>query len=123
MTDMKFRAFVLFAVMLSFPVSLYAMDANTFYLKAAALKKKGMGAMMSSDLKPVMNEIQAAGKSVKAENEKAKAAGKPLYCPPAKPGMNQNQVLAEFARIPAARRKAMTTRAAWREILIRRYPC
>jgi hypothetical protein len=119
----KFRMMVSAIILLSCPVAARAMDADTFYLKAAALKKKGMAAMMSSDLKPVMAEMQAAGKSVKAENAAAKAAGKPLYCPPAKPGMSQEQVLAEFARIAPARRKAMSTRQAWRDILIRRYPC
>ena len=120
---MKYRMPVLAIVLIACPAIAHAMDADTFYLKAAALKKKGMAAMMSKDLKPVMSEMEAAGKSVKAENAKAKAAGKPLYCPPAKTGMSQEQVLAEFARIPAARRKTMTTRQAWREILIRRYPC
>lgn len=120
---MKFHMPILAVALIACPAILNAMDANTFYVKASALKKKGMAAMMSSDLKPVMAEMETVSKSVKAENAKAKAAGKPLYCPPAKPGMSQDQFLAEFGRIPVARRKTMTTHAAWREILIRRYPC
>ena len=34
--------------------SVHAMDAETFYVKAVALKKKGMGAMFSKDLKPMV---------------------------------------------------------------------
>ncbi len=104
--------------------ALQAMDADTFYTKSIALQKKGMAAMFSSDLKPVMSEIQGAIKSVKAENDTAKAAGKPIYCPPAtRAKMSSDQLLAEFGKIPAAQRKAMTVKAAWRSIMVRKYPC
>jgi hypothetical protein len=101
----------------------FAMDAETFYVKGVALKKKGVGALFSSDIKLLQNEMQSAGASVKAENAKAKASGKPLYCPPAQSKMNAEQALAEFGKIPQDRRKAMTVRQAWRDILIRKFPC
>jgi hypothetical protein len=101
-----------------------ANNAESFYVKAVALEKKGMAAMFSKDLKPVMNEFQSAAKAVKAENDAAKAAGKPIYCAPAKPQkMSASQLLGEFGKIPQARRQQLTVRQAWREILIRRYPC
>ncbi len=100
-----------------------AMDAETFYQKGRALEKKGMAAMFSSELKPVMNEMKAASKSVKAENEKAKAAGKALYCPPTKSRMSGKQVLNEFATIPQSHRKEVSVRQAWKEIMIKKYPC
>jgi hypothetical protein len=101
-----------------------AMDADTFYAKGLALQKKGMAAIFSSDLKIVMSEFKAAAISVKAENDTAKAAGNPVYCAPAKPQkMSADQLLAEFARIPASRRKIQSVKAAWREIVIRKYPC
>ena len=120
---MKFLNIVTAALLIGYPATCYAMDANTFYIKAAALNKKGMAAMLSSDLRPIMAEVETASKATKAENEKAKVAGKPLYCPPPKGKFSSDQMLAEFGRIPAERRKIMTTRQAWREILIRRFPC
>ncbi len=101
----------------------FAMDADTFYRKGVALQRLGVAAMASSDLQPLMDEIKVASKSVKAENDRAKAAGRPLFCPPAKNQMTPEQLLTEFGRIPANRRKLMTTRQALREIAIRKYPC
>ena len=104
--------------------ALHAMDADTFYNKGLALQKRGMTAVFSSDLKVVMNEFQAAAKAVKADNVVAKAAGQPIYCAPAKGRkMSSDQLLAEFGQIPASRRKTQTVKAAWREILVRKYPC
>ena len=100
-----------------------AMDAETFYLKASALNKKGMGAMLSKDLRPVMNEMKAAGKAVKAENDKAKIAGKPIYCVPKNTKMDSGDALKLFGSIPAERRKTLSVQQAWREGLIKRYPC
>ncbi len=111
------------SVLLAASYSAQAMDADTFYVKGVALKKKGMGALLSSDLKLLQNEMKVAGTAVKAENEKAKAAGTPLYCAPAKSKMDVDQVLAEFGKIPQSRRKALTTKQAWRDILVRKFPC
>jgi hypothetical protein len=118
----KFHWVFAFAALLTAGASV-AMDAETFYRKGVALQRLGVAAMASSDLEPLMNEIKAASKSVKAENDRAKAAGKPLFCPPASNQMTPEQLLAEFGRIPANRRKLMTTRQALREIAIRKYPC
>lgn len=100
------------------------MDADTFYNKGVSLQKKGMAAMFSSDVKPVMSEIQTAIKSVKTENEMAKAKGRPIYCPPVKSSkMSTDQLLAEFGKIPQQTRKTMTVTAAWRNIMVRKFPC
>ena len=104
-------------------VPLQAMDAETFYVKAVALKKKGMGAMFSKDLKPLARLFETAADSVRAENEKARSNGAPLYCAPKKYRLTADQFIAEFARIPQERRRIQTVRAAWREIVIRRFPC
>ena len=114
---------VLALAMFAMAGPVFGMDADTFYAKGVALKKKGIGALLSSDLKLLQKEIRNAGSAVKAENQKAKAAGKPLYCPPAKASINADQTLAEFGKIPQERRKSMTVRQAWRDILIRRFPC
>lgn len=101
----------------------YAMDAETFYVKAVALKKKGMAAVFSKELKPMARIFEAAADSVKAENERARAGGAPLFCPPKKYRLTAEQFIAEFSRIPRERRRAQTVRDAWREIVIRRFPC
>lgn len=100
-----------------------AMDAETFYVKAVALKKRGMGAMFSKDLKPMARLFETAADSVKAENEKARAAGQPLFCAPKKYRLTADQFINEFGRIPRERRQIQSVRDAWREIVIRRFPC
>jgi hypothetical protein len=120
----QMKYWVATAVFLLGTSAAYAMDADTFYIKGLALQKKGMAAMFSSDLKVVISELNAASTAVKAENEAAKASGNPIYCAPAKPQkMSPDQLLGEFAKIPAARRKTQTVKSAWREIVMRKYPC
>lgn len=100
-----------------------AMDAETFYVKAIALKKRGMGAMFAKDLKPMVTIFKDAADSVKAENEKARDSGSPLFCAPKKYRLTPDQFITEFAKIPQERRRAQSVREAWREIVIRRFPC
>jgi hypothetical protein len=104
-------------------VSAQAMDADTFYVKAVALQQAGMKAMFSKDLKPMVRIFKTAADSVKAENEAARTAGNPLFCAPKKYRLTADQFLSEFGRIPQERRRAQTVREAWREIVIRRFPC
>ena len=99
------------------------MDAETFYVKAVALKKKGIKMMFSSDLKPLVTVFKSAADSVKAENEKARETGSPLFCAPKKYRLTADQFILEFSKIPQERRRSQTVRAAWREIVIRRFPC
>ncbi len=100
-----------------------AMNADVFYYKAAALEKQGMAAALSKDLKPVMNEMKAAGRALKAENEAAKKRGKPLFCPPKKSSMNSKQALAALRALGSAKRKSMNVKQAFRAIMIKKYPC
>lgn len=100
-----------------------AMDAHSFYVRGSALKKQGPTAVLTSDFRMLKAEADAADKSVRAENARAKARGKPLFCAPEKVEMNADQLLAEFRNIPEKRRKAISVRQAWREIAIRKYPC
>jgi hypothetical protein len=120
---MKFRLLIAGGALSLCTVPAHAMDAETFYVKAVALKKKGMGMMFSKDLKPMARHFEAAADSVKAENEQARAAGKPLFCAPKKYRLTADQFIAEFGRIPQDRRRKQTVREAWREIVIRRFPC
>lgn len=116
------------ALLIALPVLLTsgmaaAMDANSFYLRASALKKLGAAAVLTSDFSTLKAEAEAADKSVRAENARAKAKGTPLFCAPAKVEFNADQLLAEFRKIPENRRRAISVRQAWREIAIRKYPC
>jgi hypothetical protein len=122
--EVQMGARLLFALgLLSFSTAAQAMTADTFYNKAVHLKKQGMAAIFSSDVTVLKKEMQAAVKSVKAENAAAAAKGVPLYCAPPKVAINSDEVITEFGNIPAQRRKNMSVRAAWREIAIRKYPC
>ncbi len=111
------------AIMAMASTAAYAMDAETFYTKSVALQKKGMLAVFSGDVKLLMGEFKTASAAVRAENEKAKADGHPLYCAPEKSKISSDQIVAEFATIPASHRKELTVKGAWKEIVIRKYPC
>lgn len=98
-------------------------NADAFYKKATALKAKGPLALMSGDLKPMQQQMADAGKRVRAENLAAKSRGKALYCPPEKGGAGVDFVLDGLGSIPEQRRRQMTLVQAWRDILVRKFPC
>lgn len=100
-----------------------AMTAHSFYVRGTALKNQGVAALLTSEYRILRAEAEAANTSVKAENERAKANGRALFCAPAKVEINADQLLAEFRKIPETRRRAISVRQAWREIAIRKYPC
>lgn len=110
-------------ILSNLPVAAQAMDAQSFYTQSLVLKKKGVAALASPELKPLVAEMRLARQTVRAENEKAKLAGKPLYCPPATRNMTADELLTEFGRIPKPRRSKISVTQAFREILIRKYPC
>ena len=120
---MKFRLLIAGGALSLCAIPAHAMDAETFYVKAIALKKKGMAMMFSKDLRPMARHFEAAADAVKAENEQARAAGKPLFCAPKKYRLTADQFITEFGRIPQERRRKQSVRDAWREIVIRRFPC
>ncbi|HEX8225810.1 MAG TPA: hypothetical protein VF605_18540 [Allosphingosinicella sp.] len=119
---MKLLAALLLA---SVPISAaQAMDVATFLAKADALKKKGMMALMSSDYKLLKKEIETHSATLRAERLAAERAGrKPAYCPPAKSGLNSEELLAAFRSIPAAQRPRTDVKDALRALLARKYPC
>ena len=99
------------------------MDAHSFYVRGTMLKAQGPTAVLMPDFQVLKAEMDSAIKAVTAENGRAKKAGRPLFCAPAKPEMSADQLLAEFRRIPTERRKKISVRQAFREIAIRRFPC
>lgn len=111
-------------VMLS-PVAAQAMTVDEFLNKAAALKAKGMAAMLSPDIGLLRDEVKAAGESYRAEIEAARAAGTaPRACPPPKgqAKVDSDTLLASFRTIPPARR-TMSVKTAFFSFMDKRYPC
>ena len=101
-----------------------AMDVATFLVKADALEKKGMLALMSSDYKLLMREIQTQGAALRAERLAAQKAGrKAAYCPPEKQSLTAKEVLTAFRTIPVAQRPRIQVKDALRALLARKYPC
>ena len=101
-----------------------AMDVATFLAKADALQKKGMMALMSSDYKLLKKEIVAHSQTLRNERLAAeRAKRRPAYCPPAKSGLNSDEILAAFRTIPAAQRPRTDVKDALRALLARKYPC
>ncbi|MEA3066051.1 MAG: hypothetical protein QOJ27_2508 [Sphingomonadales bacterium] len=101
-----------------------AMDVATFLGKADALQKKGMMALFSSDYKALKAQIEADSQTLRNERLAAERAHRRgAYCPPAKPGLNSNEILAAFRSIPAAQRARIDTKDALRALLARKYPC
>jgi hypothetical protein len=101
-----------------------AMDVATFLVKADALEKKGMLAMMASDYKLLIGEIRTQGAALRAERLAAQKAGrKAAYCPPAKQSLTTREVMTAFRSIPAAQRPRVQVKDALRALLARKYPC
>jgi hypothetical protein len=102
-----------------------SMSVTTFLGKAESLRKKGPLALMSGDLKLVMNQIQADGASLKSERDSAKAAGRaqPYCLPEGGVKLGQNEIMEAMQAVPAAQRGQTTTGQALRAYFIRRFPC
>jgi hypothetical protein len=101
-----------------------AMDVATFLVKADALQKKGVMALMSSDYKLLKGEIETNGAALRAERLAAeRARRKPAYCPPAKQSLTSGEILAAFRSIPAAQRPRIQVKDALRALMARKYPC
>ena len=105
--------------------SAQSMNAESFFQKATALTKKGPLALFSSDLKPLMREGQAAGKSAGlARRAAVKAGTRPRYCPPAEvQGMDSREFLQRLGRIAPAERRRIDMTEATNRILAGKYPC
>lgn len=110
------------------PLTAAPADANAdeFYRDAKELNARGMRAMFDKRTKPRMAQIKDAAETVKAANEVATKAGKPLYCVPSaarKKGIDVDFIVSRLGAIPESRRKTMTLKKAWRQVLVTEYPC
>jgi hypothetical protein len=105
--------------------SAQSMTVDQFLTRANALKAKGVMALGSSDLKVLRNHMVAVAEDYRRDIEAARASGKsPHSCPPpnGKTRLGSNELLAEFEKIPPARRN-VSTKTAFYDMMKRRYPC
>jgi hypothetical protein len=124
---MRFTGMVAIALaMTAAPAQAQSMNAESFYKKAMALKSKGkLAALVSRDLKILVNEARAAGLKARANRVAAAAKGlKPRYCPP--PGakrLGHEEFLSGMARIPAAERIRIDMLEAMNRVMAAKFPC
>ena len=102
------------------------MSVATFLTRAEALEKKGMMAMFSSDLKVLKAEAEGAGDAYRASLAADRKAGRtPHSCPPpkGKASISSDDMLAHLRSYPASRRQAIPLKAAFADLMKKRYPC
>jgi len=122
---MRNAAFLLTLLALPSAAQAQSMNAEHFYKRALALKAKGPLAMMSRDLKPLINEARAAGLKARATRLAASAAGKiPRYCPPkGSKRLGHKEFLDGMGRIPLGERVKIDMTEAMTRVLIAKFPC
>lgn len=116
------------AVILLSPIQVYAaagdMSVGTFLTKADALKKKGILALGSPDIKVLKGEMGGATTAYRNRIEADKKAGNAAHsCPPKKTSLNSDQLLAHFRSYPVAQRGNVSVRTAFFDLMKKRYPC
>ena len=102
------------------------MNVQVFLTKAERLEKRGPLAIFSSDLKLLMNQVQADMKAIKAEKDQADAAhSRGAFCPPTgqKISLTDKDILGALRAVPVPRRATTETRDALRAYFARRFPC
>jgi len=115
------------AIAVGMPVaaSAQSMNAENFFQKAAALQRKGMMAMFSSDVKLLMKEAKIAGETARAQRlATQKSGGKPRYCPP--PGsqrLGSDEFIQRLGAIPRVDRLKINMLEAMIRILAVKFPC
>ena len=117
-------ASAIFVGSISQPAAAQSMRADVFLQKAEALKSKGPLALLSGDMGKLKGEIQGSALQLRAERVAAVKAGqKPSYCPPEKSGLGVEEIISHFQSIPAAERPRMTTKEAFKRLMVKKYPC
>lgn len=99
------------------------MTLAEFLPRANALQAKGMGAIFSRDLRPVMNEMKAVSAEMRAEAEQRRAAGLPKRaCPPAGTKIGSDELLKMLNAIPPAQR-GISVKEGMIRVMAQRFPC
>lgn len=101
-----------------------AMTVAEFMGKVAGLKAKGPLALFSSDIGVLKAEGQKAGQSIKADQEAAKAAGRPApTCVPKGAQLGSNELLSYFEKIPAAQQRTLSVKQGMVSLFRQKWPC
>ncbi len=96
------------------------MSVGTFVTKADALKKKGVMAMMSSDIGLLKREMGAVTVAYRNDIKSARTSGKPPHsCPPAKGSMSSDDLIAHFRTLPAN----TAIKTGFYGLMKKKYPC
>ncbi|MEO7503688.1 MAG: hypothetical protein ABIT69_00710 [Sphingomicrobium sp.] len=106
--------------------SAQSMNAQRFYQRAEALKKKGPLALFAmGEIRALMTEGKAAGAQSHANRLAAAKAGlKPRYCAPeGLKSIGREEFMTRLAAIPAADRSRIDMTEALTRILAAKYPC
>lgn len=120
------KAWALAAPLLLCAAPASAMNVQIFLTKAERLEKRGPLAIFSSDLKLLMNQVQADMNAIKAEKDQADATHRRgAFCPPKgqKISLTEKDVLGAMRAVPAPRRATTDTKDALRAYFARRFPC
>jgi hypothetical protein len=105
-----------------FATAAQAMSVQEFLATAAGIPRNPT-ALLRSDTRRLMGEVKGAFRTVRQEQQAARAAGRaPATCMPERVPVDTNTLLARFNAIPAARRNISVTQAI-REWMAERYPC
>lgn len=105
------------------PGAAAAMSVQEFLTSANRIPRNPT-ALLRSDTRRLMNEMNGAFKAVRDDQAAAKAAGRrPAAClPEGKINLSAEQILDRFNAIPAQRRHISVNQAV-REWMAERYPC
>lgn len=121
---MRWSGMVLVAAVLM-PAPAEAMSVAEFLAKAAALRAKGLGAMMAPELKQLRTEIEGVSAAYRADLTAQRAAGRPVHsCPPpkGKAKIGARELIGDFQAIPPAQR-GISVKEAFYATMKKRYPC
>lgn len=101
------------------------MNVATFLAKADKLEKRGVAALLSSDLQKLKREVEASAEAYTARIKADEAAGRaPHSCPPkGKKSLSSDQFLTHLRSYPAARRSSTTIKVAFADLMKKRFPC
>lgn len=126
---MRFGFVALTALVMAVPAAAQRtpMSVQTFLDKVEALKKKGVMAMFSPDIRVIKTEMQTVSQQMQAEKKAREAAGKPpIACPPKNPDgktrMGAEEFLAALRTIPPAQR-GMSMKDGLTRVIVAKYPC
>jgi len=99
------------------------MTVAEFLPRADTLNAKGVMAIFSHDLRPLVAEVEAGMTGYRARLQTEKAAGHPSSCPPPKVAMTSEDILKQMHSYPAAAQATTTVSAAIADFMIKRFPC